>query len=85
MVLSRSSRNFGLVGARGPSCSVANVNAGVISPAALQDRISSTSCRRKREKCKALSSSRICVAGQKPNCSSQRLVMMVRIGIMESY
>lgn len=60
MVLSRSSRNFGLDGARGPSCSVANFKAGAISPSeALQDRMSSRSCRRKREKCSALSSSKI--------------------------
>ncbi len=44
MVLSRSSRNLGFVGARGPNCSVANFSAGPISPPeALQDRMSSTS------------------------------------------
>lgn len=55
IVLSRSSRNAGFCGARGANCSVANVNAGVISPPgdALHDRINSTSCSLSSAKCNA--------------------------------
>lgn len=57
---SRSSRNSGLVGARGARWVVAKFRAGVMS--ALSDvhvRISSTSWRRSREKCRDESWSRI--------------------------
>lgn len=44
IVFSRSSRNWGLAGARGPRCSVAKFNAGVTSPpGTLQVLMSSTS------------------------------------------
>lgn len=60
IVFSRSSKNFGFVGALGPNCSVANFKAGPMSsPSVLQDRMSSTRWRRSREKWSALSSSRI--------------------------
>lgn len=63
MVFSSSSRNLGFVGARGPSCSVANFSTGLISlPVVVQPRMSSTSCKRSREKCSALSVSRICTS-----------------------
>ena len=55
IVRSRSSRNSGLVGARGARCVVANVRAGVISPSwvAVALRMSSINCRRRRAKCSA--------------------------------
>lgn len=60
-VRSRSSRNWGFVGARGARCEVAKSSAGVMSPSpspAVQTRISSTSCRRSRAKWRAGFSSR---------------------------
>lgn len=55
IVLSRSSKKAGFCGARGANCSVANVNAGVMSPpgVSLHDRISSTSCSLSNAKCRA--------------------------------
>ena len=55
IVRSRSSKNSGFVGARGARCVVAKVSAGVMSPSgvAVALRISSTSCRRNNEKCRA--------------------------------
>ena len=55
MVLSRSARNSGLVGARGARCVVANVIAAVMSPSGVDValRMSSISCKRRREKCSA--------------------------------
>ena len=55
MVRSRSSRNSGLVGARGARCVVANVIAAVMSPsgADVALRMSSINCKRRREKCSA--------------------------------
>lgn len=60
-VLSRSSRNWGLVGARGASCVVANSSAGLMSPSGVdvEVRISSTSCSRNNAKCNAGFSSKI--------------------------
>lgn len=60
-VLSRSLRNWGLVGARGASWDVANSNAGLISPSDEdeQERINSTNCKRSRAKCNDGFSSRI--------------------------
>lgn len=60
-VLSRSSRNWGLVGARGASWVVANSSAGLMSPSGVdvQVRISSTSCSRNNAKCRDGFSSRI--------------------------
>lgn len=60
-VFSRSSRNWGLVGARGASCVVANSSAGLISPSGVdvQVRISSTSCKRSNAKCNEGFSSKI--------------------------
>lgn len=55
IVRSRSSRNSGFVGARGAKCVVAKVRAGVMSPScvAVALRMSSISCKRRREKCSA--------------------------------
>lgn len=52
---SRSSKNCGFVGARGARCVVAKVSAGVMSPfgVAVQERMSSTSCKRRSAKCRA--------------------------------
>ena len=52
---SRSARNSGFVGARGARCVVANVRAGVMSPSgvAVALRMSSISCSRNNEKCRA--------------------------------
>lgn len=60
-VCSRSSRNWGLVGARGASCAVANSSAGLMSPSGVevQVRISSISCRRSNAKCREAFSSKI--------------------------
>ena len=61
MVRSRSSRNSGLVGARGARCVVANVIAAVMSPSGVEValRMSSINCKRRREKCSAESLSSI--------------------------
>lgn len=60
MVRSRSSRNLGFVGARGARCVVAKLSAGVTSAFGVdvQVRMSSTSCRRSKEKWSAESWSR---------------------------
>ena len=61
MVHSRSSRNSGLVGARGARCVVANVIAAVMSPSGVEValRINSINCKRRSEKCSAESLSSI--------------------------
>ena len=61
MVRSRSSRNSGFVGARGARCVVAKFRAGVMSALSVNvhKRISSTSWRRSKEKCRDESWSRI--------------------------
>lgn len=61
-VRSRSSRNWGFVGALGASCDVANSSAGVMSASGVNVhlRINSTSCKRNREKWREGFSSNIC-------------------------
>lgn len=60
-VRSKSSRNWGSVGARGASWEVANSKAGLMSPSGVEEhlRINSTSCKRSKAKCSDGFSSKI--------------------------